>query len=71
MVVPPTIFSCPKWKGLSSTARGLCLYLVVRADKTGKAFPSINLIAEDMKHHRKTVIAAVRDIVSQRSKVTD
>jgi hypothetical protein len=62
MIVSPAIYDSPQWGNLSSIARGIYLYLCSRGDKQRRAFPSITRTAKDMRHDRKTVIAAVVEL---------
>jgi DNA-binding transcriptional MocR family regulator len=62
MIISPEIFDSPQWKSLSSSARGIFAYLVIRSGKDATSYPSINRTAEDMRHHRKTIIAAYREL---------
>lgn len=62
MVISPKIFDLPNWAELSSVARGVFLCLALRADKNRQAFPSIPRMALDMKHDKKTVIAAIKQL---------
>jgi len=63
MVISPAIYDTPEWKGLSTSARYIYLYLRTRADSvTGKTFPSLQTLVNDLKMSKNTIIEYMPEI---------
>lgn len=62
MLIEPGIFDTIEWKNLSTSARSIYMYLRVRANEYGVAWPSIAKISEDLKISKNTVVDYIPEL---------